>query len=117
MVNNPLSILWVGKATIYEYQEITDPETYQTTHGLFPVVQDEPCRLSHKVETTIDISSGAPYVSQTIVLFIRPDLKIKEGSVIEVTQNNVTNKYKRSSRPSIYTKHQEVTLEIYEDKA
>lgn len=118
MVNsNPLSILWKGKATIYEYQAVTDPETYQTTHELVAIVTDEPCRLSHRQESTVDVSSGAPYITQTIVLFIRPDLVIKEGSVIEVTQNGVTNKYRRASKPPIYTNHQEVTLNLFEDNA
>ena len=115
MVKNPLSILWIGKCTIYEYQETTDPDTYQTTHSLVQVIKDEPCRLSHIRETTVDVNSGAPYVSQTIVLFIRPNLIIKDGSVIEVTQHGVTEKFKRSSKPSVYTNHQEVTLELYED--
>lgn len=117
MVSNPLSILWIGKATIYEYQEVTDPDTCQTKHELSPVVADEPCRLSHSRESTVDVNSGAPYIAQTIVLFIRPDLKIKEGSVIEVTQNGVTNKYKRASKSAIYTNHQEVALELYEEHA
>ena len=113
--SNPLAILWVGKCTIYEYKETKNPDTYQTTHSLVSVVVDEPCRLSHKTETTIGINNGAPITTQKIVLFIRPDLTIKEGSVIEITQNNVTNKYKRSSRPSVYSKHQEIFLELYEE--
>lgn len=116
-MKNPLAILWIGKATISEYKEKTDPETFQTTHELVPVVTDEPCRLSHQQETTVNVDNGAPYVSQIITLFIRPDLTIKEGSVIEITQHGVTNKYKRASKPAIYTNHQEITLELYEDNA
>jgi hypothetical protein len=78
---------------------------------------NEKCRLSHQRETTVAVNGGAPYVAQTIVLFIRPDLSIKEGSVIEITQNGVTNKYKRASKSAIYTNHQEVALELYEDNA
>ena len=117
MVNNPLSILWVGKCTIYEYQEVKDPETWQTRHELRAVVTDEPCRLSHSRESTVDVNSGAPFVTQSIVLFIRPDISIKEGSVIEVTQHGVTNKYKRASKPAVYTNHQELALDLYEDNA
>ena len=114
---NPLSLLWLGRATISEYRDITDPDTYQTRHELVSVVIDEPCRLSHSRESTVDVNGGAPYVAQSIVLFIRPDLVIKEGSVIEITQHGVTNKYKRASKPAIYTNHQEVALELYEDNA
>lgn len=117
MVSNPLTILWKGLATISEYQEVTNPETFQTTFELVPIVTDEPCRLSHHRENTVNVADGAPYITQSIVLFIRPDLTIKEGSVIEVTQNNVTNKYKRASKPSVYSNHQEVALELYEDHA
>ena len=117
MVNNPLATLWVGKCTIYEYQEVTDTETWQTRHELQAVVTDEPCRLSHSRESTIDVHNGAPYVTQSIVLFIRPDIPIKEGSVIEVTQHGVTNKYKRTSKPAVYTNHQELALDLYEDNA
>lgn len=117
LVNNPLARLWIGKATVYEYKEVIDGITFQSTHELVPIVEKEPCRLSHKQEPTVNISDGTPSITQTIVLFIRPDLEIKEGSVIEVTQHFVTNKYKRASKPAIYTDHQEVALELYEDKA
>lgn len=122
MVKNPLSLLWVGRATIYEYKETTDKETYQTTHELVPIVIDEPCRVSYGQTTysrasTTEISNGAPLVDQTITLFIRPDLTISEGSVIEVTQHDVTVKYKRSSKPAIHSQHQEIILELYEDHA
>lgn len=117
MVSNPLELLWIGKATIYEYQNVTDPETYQTKQELLEIATDEKCRLSHNRETTVAVDGGAPYVTQTIVLFIRPDLTIKEGSVIGITQNGITNKYKRASKPAIYTNHQEVALELYEDNA
>lgn len=114
-MSNPLAILWNGRCTISEYREVTDTDNFQTKHELATVVTDEPCRLSHRQESTVNVNSGAPYVAQTIVLFVRPDLTIKEGSVIEVTQNNVTNKYKRASKPAVYSNHQEVGLELYED--
>lgn len=122
MVNNPLATLWIGRANIYEYQEVTDPETYQTKHELTEIVTDEPCRVSYGQGSysradTINVNEGAPYVTQSIVLFIRPDLTIKEGSVIEVTQHGVTNKYKRASKPAVHSLHQEVILELYEDNA
>lgn len=117
MSNNPLEILWIGRATISEYQSVTNPDTYETTQELVPVVTDEPCRVSYTRETVTDIQSGASSVVQLIMLFIRPDIDIKAGSVIEVTQRGKTTKFKRSSKPAIYTNHQEVSLELYEDKA
>ena len=120
MVNekdNPLATLWGGKCTIYEYQHIDDPETFQTTTELTPVLVDEPCRLSYNHEQATNIQSGAAVVSQSITLFIRKDLVIKPGSVIEVTQNGVTEKYKGSGQPAVYSKHQQIILQLYEDNA
>lgn len=117
MVSNPLTILWTGRCTIYEFQDVTDPETYQTTQQEVPVLEGEPCRLSYNHEQATNIRSGAAVVSQSITLFIRPDLVIKPGSVIEITQNGVTERYKGSGKPAIYSNHQEIVLQIYEDNA
>ena len=117
MVKNPLAALWVGKCTIYEFQDVTDSETYQTTQKEVPVLVDEPCRLSYNKEQATNISSGAAVVSQSITLFIRPDLVIKPGSVIEINQHGVTEKYKGSGKPAVYCNHQEIVLQLYEDNA
>ena len=114
---NPLSILWTGRCTIYEFQDVTDPETYQTNQREVPVVVDEPCRLSYHREMPTDVQNGVSVVSQSILLFIRPDLVIKPGSMIEVTQNGVTEKYEGSGQPTVYSNHQQITLKLYEDKA
>lgn len=114
---NPLTTLWIGKATIYEYQDVFDSENYQTTQQLVPILENEPCRLSYKHEQATNISDGAAVVSQSITLFIRPDLEIKPGSVIEITQHGKSTKYKGSGKPAIYTNHQEIVLALYEENA
>jgi hypothetical protein len=117
MKQNPLATLWVGKCTIYEFQDVFDPITKQTTQTEVPVVVDEPCRLSYRYEQATNIQSGAAVVSQSIKLFIRPDLKINPGSVIEITQHGVTEKYKGSGKPAVYCNHQEIVLELYDNEA
>ena len=117
MVNNPLTLLWKGRCNILEYEDVTDPDTHQTSQKLSYVVEDEPCRLSYSTETVTNPTTGISELSQITVLFIRPGLEIDPGSVIEVTQNNRTTKYRRSGKPSIYTNHQEIRLSLYEDYA
>ena len=114
---NPLARLWTGRATIYEYQDETDPITHQTTQHEVAILLDEPCRMSYTHEQSTNIQSGAAVVSQSIRLFIRPDLKINPGSVIEITQHGVTQKYKGSGSPAVYCNHQELTLELYDNEA
>ena len=114
---NPLAKLWNGRCTIYEYQDVIDLNTFQTTQKEVAVLVDEPCRLSYNFEQATNIRSGAAVVSQSITLFIRPNLEIKPGSVIEITQHGKTVKYKGSGQPAIYTNHQEIILQIYEENA
>lgn len=114
---NPLARLWTGRATIYEYQDTIDPVTHQTTQAEVVVLQDEPCRMSYNYEQSTNMSNGAAVVSQSIRLFIRPDLVINPGSVIEITQHGVTQKYKGSGSPAVYCNHQEITVELYDNEA
>ncbi len=112
---NPLKSLWIGKCTIFEYQTTKDEITKQSTQKQVAVVVDEPCKVSYNKEQATNIASGAAVISQSITLFVRPDLEVKPGSVIEVTQHGKTTKYKGSSKSAVYTNHQEIVLELFED--
>ena len=114
---NPLSVLWTGRCTIYEFRDIVDPDTYQTVQEEVVVVVDEPCRLSYNREQATSTQNGVAVVDQSILLFVRPDLVINPGSVIEVTQNGVTEKYKGSGQPAVYSNHQQIGLQLYEGNA
>ena len=116
MVTNPLATLWTDRCNIYKYEETLDEDTCLTTQGLVEIAVDEPCRISFNREQTTDTQNGAAVVSQSVSLFIRPDLKISPGSVIEITRNGVTEKYKGSGKPALYTRHQEIILELYENE-
>lgn len=110
-----LALLWIGKATIYEYQEVTDPDTFQTTTKPVAVYTDEPCRISYSTEQVTNINTGIAEVVQRTKLFISPEIEIKTGSLIEVTQHGRTNTYKRTSEPAVYTNHQEITISLDKD--
>ncbi len=116
-VKNPLAILWTGRCTIWEHEDVTDPDTYQTTQQEVAIVEEEPCRISFLSEAVTNPATGVAEMQQYTVLFIRPDLTIDPGSVIEVTQNGVTTKYRRSGKSAVYTNHQEIRLTLYEDHA
>lgn len=116
-VTNPLARLWIAKCTIYEYQDVFDPLTWQTTQQEVAVLVDEPCRLSYNHEQATNIQSGAAVVSQSITLFIRPDLVINPGSIIEITQRGITERYSGSGKPAVYTNHQEIVLQLYNGNA
>ncbi|MFL8797998.1 hypothetical protein Q3228_19010, partial [Clostridioides difficile] len=52
-------------------------------------------------------------LEQTIKLFISPDVEIKSGSKLIINDKE----YVRSGESAIYPNHQEIILELLEDKA
>ncbi|HBG7860105.1 TPA: hypothetical protein KRF17_003499, partial [Clostridioides difficile] len=52
-------------------------------------------------------------LEQTIKLFISPDIEIKAGSKLIINDKE----YVRSGESVIYPNHQEIILELLEDKA
>ena len=57
---------------------------------------------------------SAAQVSQTVKLFIAPDIQIKAGSKITVTQAGVTAMYTHSGKATVYDTHQEILLDLFE---
>lgn len=106
---NPIEQLYTGNCTVSEYHDVTDPITKITKKQEAVVLTDQRCRLSFK--NIPSASNGT--VSQSIKLFVSPDITIKPGSKIVITQNGVTASYTRSGEPAIYTNHQEISLELF----
>lgn len=109
-------MLYTDTCTVSEYRSVKDPKTHITNKQLVVVVENEPCRLSHKSITSTG-DGVAPSVSMTTKLIISPDIAIHAGSKIAVTRNGVTTVYKQSGEPARYTNHQEIMLELEEDYA
>lgn len=107
-----INSLYKGLCTIYEYKEVTDPNTKRTNHTEVMVLENQPCRLSFKnISTSKD--GSVSQLTQVTKLFIDSECTINPGSKIVLTQNNRTTEYKNSGEPAIYTNHQEIILELF----
>lgn len=106
--------LYKGKCTVFEYQSAQDPDTKISAQQEVAVLPDQACRLSYKTIASTSNSEGAAAVTQTVTLFIAPEITIKPGSKITVVQNGVTTDYQSSSKPAVYTNHQEIALELFQ---
>lgn len=115
-VRQAIELLYTGKCTIYEKRAVVDPKTKITRYEEVAVVEEEPCRLSHD---SVKQAGDGVYadITQVIKLFLAPEISIKPGSKVVVTQNKVTAEYSRSGEPAIYSNHQEVVLDLYKEKA
>lgn len=102
--------------TIIEHQKV--PKANKST-GFDDVIVAEnlPCRLSFKTKANTDKNEIASSVSQIIEVFLNPEITIKTGSKLIITQNGVTTEYKSSGQPAVYSTHQEIILELFKEWA
>ncbi len=81
------------------------------------VHSDIKCRLSYNsIGATANGEANAT-VTQIIKLFMAPEVEVKPGSVIHVNSMGITKAYKCSGKPAVYPTHQEIVLDILENKA
>ena len=105
--------LYDGKCTITEHQKVKR-EDKSTGFKDVVVLKDVPCRLSFKtINITNQTDTGASAVTQITKLFLAPEIQVKPGSKLTITQNNATTEYKSSGKPAFYSTHQEIVLELF----
>lgn len=109
--------LYCGAMTVVEKKEEFDEDTKITDFAETVVLENEPCRVSYDSITVTGAQDGANIKAQEIRLFCSPDIDIKEGSKIIVTQHGVTEAYQKSGTPAVYKSHQEIKLRLFEDWA
>lgn len=107
-----IEMLYRDKCTIVEYQPVKDPITKRTNNKEIVVLENQPCKLAYKNITPTEQGEVAK-LTQTIKLFISPDIEIKAGSKLIINNKD----YVRSGESAIYPNHQEVILELFKDKA
>ena len=105
--------MYDGSCIITEHQKVK-LENKSTGFKDVVVQKDIPCRLSFKTVTnTNQTETGASAVVQITKVFLAPEIQVKPGSKMTITQNNVTVDYKSSGQPAVYSTHQEIVLELF----
>lgn len=112
MVRNAIESLYEGVCTICEYTAVKDTTTKITTKQEVVVQSNIPCRLSYRYGRSA-AQNDAASITQQIELFLAPEITVKAGSKIIVTQNGRTTAYKNSGQPAVYTSHQQIILELF----
>ena len=95
-------------------RDVENEETGLSDEEEVIVIENQPCKLSFKKLTAASQTETAAAVSQVIKLFLAPEINVKAGSKLVVTQNGVTGKYSASGIPAVYSTHQEIVLELWE---
>jgi hypothetical protein len=97
---------------VYEYISVTDLNTNITKQNEVTTLANQKCRLSYKVISSAKEKEIAT-VSQSVKLFISPEVDIKPNSKISITHCGRILEYSRSGLPAIYDSHQEIILEPF----
>lgn len=102
-----------GVCDIIEYVSVKDKKSMITRQEEVVTAENRSCKLSfEKIAAAVQTDTGAT-VAQGVKLFIAPEINVKNGSKIVVTQNNVTTEYSASGQPAVYASHQEIMLELW----
>lgn len=111
LVKKAFESLYTGICTVTEQRKVQKANK-STGFENVVVLEDEPCRVSYKTINSSSLDDASASVKQVTVLFLSPLVKIRPGSKVRVTQNEVTVEYESSGQPAIYPSHQEVVLEF-----
>ena len=108
--------MWTGICNIFWFKN--SKNKYGTVVSeVKELYKNIPCRLSFKNTSQTEQTESAAKTSQVVKLFIAPEVYVPPGSIVEVTQNGVTRKYKHSGISAVYTNHQEIILDVEQEKA
>ncbi len=106
-----------GTCRLYGRQPAKDPVTKVTRQEEILIRDNIPCHLSYSSVAPATGSATVTTVPQTIKLFLAPELDIRPGSRIEVTEQGRTESYAQSGKAAVYSSHQEILLELWKGYA
>lgn len=104
---------YTGVCTVIEFRNVKDPVSKITKPREVTVRENVPCRISFEGKHAAASAMTAAEIAQRIRLFIAPEIKIRSGSKVIVTQNGITSEYAASGAPAVYVTHQEIILELF----
>lgn len=103
---------YIGICTITEYQKVKK-DNKSTGFQDVIVSENQPCKLSFSSIKSTSQTETAAMIVQTAKVLIAPEIQVKPGSKISITQNGVITEYKNSGEPALFDTHQEIILELF----
>lgn len=116
VIEQALKSLWTGKCTVTQSVP-TESSDFITRESGKVIYKDLPCRLSYHTSYPGDMGDGVTRLAQEITVFLDKTVSVPAGCRLVITQNGVTNKFKASGHPRVFSSHQEIRLELEKDKA
>ena len=108
-----LESTYFDKCTIKRKEKIKNPNTGATETKEIIIVEDVKCALSKK-DIQILASDGIGKLNYSHLLFLNPNVDVREGDTVEVSSMGKISIY-LASKPFYYSSHSE-TLLIYKER-
>ena len=105
-----IEALYDGVCTITGSREVPDGDGVVEFEAVV-ICTDQPCHLSFGSSKT-QTGTVATDTTQTITLFLAPEIVVPAGSHVVVTQNHATVEYNLSTTPAVYPTHQEIRFTL-----
>lgn len=107
---------YTSTCTVTERQKVKKPNG-STGFEEVKVLEKQPCLMIYKTVSSAAVPEPAAAINQGTVLLIAPEVQVKPGSKITISQNGLTADYARSGIPAVFSTHQEINLESFKGYA
>ena len=107
-----LESTYFDKCTIKRKEKIKNPITGVTETVEVIIVEDAKCALSKKDIQTMNVD-GIGTLAFSHLLFLNPNINLREGDIVEVTSMGKISNY-LASKPFYYSSHSETLLSYKE---
>ena len=114
LVKRVVEHLYDGRMTVEEARKEKNAKNI-TALVWSAVIEDAPCRVSYKTIAPVGRSDTVDSIAQAITLFTVPNIDIKPGSRVTVTQRGRTMRFSCAGIPAVYESHQEIPLTRWEE--
>lgn len=111
---NAIEMLYDGICDIFRsvIEESESGISYERREKVYEGIK---CRISYESSKSAQKSETITTASQSIKLFLPLGYEIKNGDMVFITQNGISEKYKLCGKVSVYKNHQECILEIFDE--
>ncbi len=112
-VRKAIEMTYTGTCNIIERQKVSKPNK-STGFKEVIVIENQPCKLSFSSLASSKNGENASKIVQSVKVLIAPEIHVKPGSKLTITQNGITTDYTNSGKPATYSTHQEIGLELHD---
>lgn len=112
-IRKAIEKMYQGTCTVIEYQKVRR-ENKSSGFEEVTVLEQQPCKLSYERLASANQTDTAASATQSVKVLMAPEVTIKTGSKLTITQSGVTKEFQNSGEVAVFDSHQEIMLDLFE---